>query len=344
MKLIRRLLLATFAGILLLGGGAMAGKIALERAAATKAREVLRELQTEGQSADRLALALTQRIHVWYLQNRVIENPPLLWRLKPYLTHDLMPAVFRLQSGSIDTLYVEGLCDDAARTLGYVLKEAGIESRQLNIINRFTGAHAVLLARLPDGREVMLDPLYGIVPMRDGTLLSPSEAHDASKNADADSELWHQLAPTASVSFYQSFEHAIYAVQDAGLEIEIPISLSGDQAIALGRRDGESEDVSSDGLSHNLTGHLTYLGHKYDRGWNRVLVFAQDTRMEIGLVEPPNGGFITTDVEPQIDGNKLIYEVAAGTSLRFVDGLAKRDWTKLKSYQDIDYIRFEPVP
>ena len=74
-----------------------------------------------------------------------------------------------------------------------------------------------------------------------------------------------------------------------------------------------------------------------------MLRFSQDTRVEIGLTEPVNTGFITTNTRPRIEGNTLIYVVAAGESLVFVDGLAKRDWTKLQSYQDIDYILFEPV-
>lgn len=343
MKRIRYLLLAVFTGVLLLGGGAVAGKTALERAATAKAQEILGKLQAERQPPERLALALTRQVHVWYSKNRTIENPSLLWRLKPYLTHELVPEVFRLPAGLIDTLYVEGICDDATRTLGYILGEAGIESRQLNIVNRFSGAHSVLLAHFPDGREVILDPLYGIVPQLNGVLLSPEDAQEASKAIDASETLWHKLAPTSNDSFYRDFTHAVFAAQNAGLEIEVPVSLNGEEAIVLGRPDGDSQDVHKDGLSRSLTHYWTYLGHKHDRGWIRVLVFAQDTRMEIGLVDPVNADFITTDARPNIEGNVLTYEVGAGQSLRFVDGLAKRDWTRLKSYQDIDYIRFEPL-
>ena len=93
-----------------------------------------------------------------------------------------------------------------------------------------------------------------------------------------------------------------------------------------------------------MTPYWHYLGHKYDRGWTRILKFAQDTRVEIGLTEPVDAGLITTDARPRIDGDTLTLVVAAGESLAFVDGLAKRDWTRLKSYQDIDYILFEPAP
>jgi hypothetical protein len=69
----------------------------------------------------------------------------------------------------------------------------------------------------------------------------------------------------------------------------------------------------------------------------------QDTRMTIGLVEPLNEKFITTKLNPTIQGKELIYEIAAGDSLFFYDGIARRDWIRLRSNQDVDYIRFEPL-
>ena len=321
---------------------AVGGKSVLQWMADAKARRLVEQLGPEARTPDSVMIELTRRIHGWYVQNRQIQDPPLLWRLRPYLTHELLPELFRLPEGLIDTLYVEGICDDATRTLIYILDEAGIEGRQLNIVNRFTGAHTVVLARLSDGREVMLDPLYGIVPKLDGKLVSPTEAFKASKKGREVN--WYELAPTSNNGFYEKTEHAVFAVQNAGMEIKAPIHLNGATSISLGRPDGDSLDVMRDGMSRNLTSHWTYLGHKFDRGWVRTLTFAQDTHVKIGLVEPVNVGFITTDVQPRIEGKTLIYEIAAGGSLRFIDGRAKRDWIRFKSYQDIDYIVFEARP
>ena len=171
-------------GTLLLGIGGVIGKAELARTADERAWQVINGLKIDGQSVDTIAIELTRQVHSWYVHNRLVENPPLLWRLRPYLTHDYVPGVFRLPEGLIDTLYSEGVCDSAARTLGYILKATGIQSSQLNIVNRFAGGHSVVLARFPDGREAMLDPLYGIVPRLDGELLSPSRAFEASRNAD----------------------------------------------------------------------------------------------------------------------------------------------------------------
>ena len=316
------------------------GKLALVIVADSKARRIVSELAVDDQSLDAMAVELTRQVHIWYQQNHIVEEPPLLWRLRPYLTHELIPSVFRLPVGAIDTLYVEGMCDAAARTLAYILKAAGIEGSQLNIVNRFTGAHTVVLARFSDGRETMLDPLYGVLPKHNGELLSPGRAFEIAATIGG---VWQELSPHTRLRFYQHPEHAVFAEQNAGLEIEAPVHLEAGGELVLGRADGDSHDVHVDGWMHNLTHLWTYLGHKHDRGWVRIFTFAQDTRVEIGLTEPVNAGFITTDIAPRIEGNKLVYEVPAGKSLRFVDGYAKRDWARLKSYQDIDYIRFEPI-
>ena len=322
---------------------AAGGKLALEAAADTRAQSIANELLAGDQPLDAIAVELTRRVHGWYQQKSAVEEPPLLWRLRPYLTHEVLPEPFRLPEGVIDTLYAEGMCDDAVRTLVYILGALGIKGEQLNIVNRFTGAHSVVLAFLPNGREVMLDPTYGVVAKYKGELVSPGRAFLIAGHQTGGVEVWHALTPLARLGFYRHPEHAVFAVQNAGLEIVASVHLGASGRLLLGQADGDTRDVHVDGFNNQLTHLWTYLGHKYDRGWVRVLTFAQDTRLKIGLVEPIESGFITTDVEPRIEGKTLIYDVSAGQSLRFVDGLAKRDWTRLRSYQDIDYIIFEPM-
>ena len=339
----RILLLLLLICTLVLGAAAVIGKALLVHTANAKAHHIIDKLRVDDQSIDTIAIELTRQVHGWYSERKLQENPPLLWRLRPYLTHSIVPAIFRLPEGLIDTVYAEGLCDSAARTLGYILEATGIQTSQLNIVNRFSGAHSVVLARFPDGREAMLDPLYGIVPQLNGRLLSPNRALEVSRKSDRGGSIWHSLAPSSTDSFYRTFEHAVFAVQNTTLDIEVQVKLTDNKPIALGRRDGAVRDVKRDGLSQGMTSYLGYLGHKYDRGWTRILRFTQDTRVEIGLTELVNADFITTSRRPRIEGDTLVYVVAAGESLAFVDGLAKRDWSKMKSYQDIDYILFEPA-
>jgi hypothetical protein len=60
----------------------------------------------------------------------------------------------------------------------------------------------------------------------------------------------------------------------------------------------------------------------------------------VGLVEKPDHRFITSEQSPEIKGRVLMYHVRAGEALGFQDGKAGYDWFRLRSYQDIDYIRF----
>ena len=287
MKVARAFALVVAVSGVTLGAVAVIGKAVLVHAGEEKVRHIVNGLNVRDQSIVMVAIQLTRQVHRWYAQENLVDGPPLLFRLRPYLTHDLLPAMFRLPQGLIDTLYAEGECDNAARTLIYLLETTGIRSHQLNIVYRFASGHSVVLARFPDGREVMLDPHFGIVPQLDGELLSPEKAHEASMAATPHGDIWQELAPTSDDWFYRKFEHAVFSAQHTGLDIVIPVRLLDGKPLALGRRDGNSWDVRHDGESHGMTSYLTYLGHKHDRGWSRVLEFAQDTsvvlRIKYGL-------------------------------------------------------------
>lgn len=316
--------------------GAILGKELLSGAAEDEARRVINELRLDGQTTDMVAIRLTAEVHSrWATTNP--GSPSLLWRLRHYLTHDLIPPVFRLPKGIIEVLVPGGECDSNARRLIYMLEAAGHQGSQLNIVTKFGSGHSVVLAHLPDGRDVILDPHFGIVPLLAGELLSPSRAFDGDVGAD----IWHKLAPTSQDWFYKRFlDRAVFAVQNSPLEIRSEVKLTDNVPIVLGQRDGDSSDVGHDGSTYGLTTYWTYIGRKYDKGWTRVLQFHQDTRVEIGLTGPANEGFITTAARPRVQGETLVYVVASGDSLAFTDRLAERDWGSLKSFQEIDYIRF----
>jgi hypothetical protein len=59
------------------------------------------------------------------------------------------------------------------------------------------------------------------------------------------------------------------------------------------------------------------------------------------LIEDARAGVITTDSEPKVTGNTVVYEVSAGETLKFHDGRAEINWRTLNSYQLIDSIYFE---
>lgn len=321
---------------------ALIGKESLTHAAEERAHQVVDGLRIHDQSIDTAAMRLTAQVHSRYATSN-LGSRSWLWRLRHYLTHDLIPATFRLPKGVIEVLVPGGECDSNARRLMYVLETAGVRSSQLNIVTRFGSGHSVVLAHLSDEREVMLDPHFGIVPQLDGELLSPSRAFEA-HNTGAD--IWRKLAPTSEDWFYEDFfDQAVFAAQGSPLEIRAEVKLTDNRPLVLGQRNGDSGDVGHAGSAYGLTAYWTYLGRRYDRGFTRTLRFAQDTRVEIGLTGPVDLGFITTSTMPRIEGDALVWDVVADDSLTFVDRWAKRNWFRLRSYQPIDYVRFsEPVP
>ena len=320
---------------------AIGAKELIEYSGRLAARKVIASAQVVAKEPDALAVELTRLVHIAYRNTDPQTEVPFLWRLRPYLTHDLLPEFLRVKSGALDAIYFEGQCDGAARTLQFLLNEANLTADQFNIVRQSDSGHAVTIVEFSDGREAMLDPLFGVVPEQNGRLLSPIEARKlVSEGVPAD-QIWKKLAPTSDEGFYSRFDTAVFARQGAGLDIESVITLDKTGSLILGEPDGKIGDVIRDGELHGLTAYWHYIGNRYDRGWRRIFNFAQDTRMIIGLMAHPDERFITTEKRPKIHDNELIYEMAAGESLRFNDGDARRDWIRLRSYQDVDYIRFE---
>lgn len=338
-----RLIKITAISIVLSLVAVIAAKQFIEYRGHVVARMVIAEAKATAKDPAALAVELTRRVYISYQNSMPQNKAPILWQLRPYLTNEVLPDFLRIQPGAIDVIYIAGQCDSAARTLQFLLAEANLPAEQLNIVRRYFAGHSVTLVALPSGREVILDALFGVAPEQDGTLLTPGEALQLVRQGVAAKDIWKKLMPTSDISFYASFDDTVFAKQGAGLDIETLIKLEGREAIVLGSPDGNAHDVNRDGSLQGFTSYWDYIGHRYDRGWRRIIKVAQDTRMIIGLVEPPNEKFVTTKQHPTIQGKELIYEIAAGDSLYFYDRAARRDWIRLSSYQDVDYIRFEPL-
>ncbi len=84
---------------------------------------------------------------------------PLL-RVGPYLIHRYLPGFMRFPRGVIETHAERGLCNHAANMLSFVLRQEGFESVQWNMVTN-TAAHSALLVKMPDEREVLVDPFLG---------------------------------------------------------------------------------------------------------------------------------------------------------------------------------------
>lgn len=317
-------------------------KVAVEAEAARAARSYLEEQRPASESVDDLVERMTALVHRSYAQPAQRGSLPLLMRARPYLTHRFVPTPLRLRVGAIDTIYLKGLCDNAARTLGFVLEQAGLTADQLNMVTP-TAAHSVVLAETSDGRKLLADPLYAVIPRWEGRILGPAEAQSLMREGISYDRIWRPLTYSAKTGFYRRFADAVFARQGEPLQIRGDVDLTEGEALQLGEPDGSSDDVVRAAIKAELTPYWHYVGSRYDRAWMRRLRFHQDTRVTLALTQPPKAKFITSERTPEVRGKELIFEVHAGETLRFVDGAAGYDWLRLRSYQDVDYVRFEAI-
>lgn len=316
-------------------------KVTLEYAAQRKADDVAEQLVDAHPSSPAFLTDATRLIHKAYTEGNVEVSQSLLMRMRPYLTNRLLPAWYRVQDGAIDILHIEGECDSAARTLAFLLSAQGLEADQFNTVTP-TNAHSVVVVAGPANPSRLLDPMFGVIPFSNEQMLSPDDAREQARRGVPLDELWRPVAETARREFYEDFAAAVFAKRGDELIIEAKVRLDG-QSKTLGKLDQSWIDVAGAGAKAQPTPYWHYMGSRYDRGWVRRLSFAQDTRVIIDLVEPVNRKFITSNLLPEVAEKQLIYQVKAGQELVFVDDHAGRDWLKLRSYQDVDSIRFEPL-
>ena len=290
-------------------------------------------------SADADVERLTRLIHLAMVQSRSSNPMPFLIRLRPYLTHRLLPAPLRLDEGGIELIYLRGNCDNIARGLGFLLKRAGIQAKQINFVTP-SAAHSAVLAQLEGGRQVLLDPFFGIVAKHEGRLLGPAEARSLAQQGARSEALWYKVDASADSHFYEQFASASFALQGERMEIAAEIQLPSGDFLQLGTQNGDSGDVSRDAAAAGLTPYWHYLGSRYDRAWIRKLHFTNDMRVIVGVTERPDARYITSPQRPDVGDRTLIYDMEAGETLVFEDGRAGYDWLRLRGYQDVDYIRF----
>ena len=317
-------------------------KWVVESGAQRAARTLVSGIERPQDDIDATAIHLTSLVHKAFRASASNGPVPPLMAMRPYLSHRFIPEFLRIHPGAIDTLYLDGLCDNAARSLLYILNENGLEAAQFNMVTP-SSAHSAVIAETPDGRRLLLDPLMGVVPMANGKIQNPEQVRERMRKGGQPGLEWRRLSKTANTGFYEQFARTRFARQGSKLEVEASVTLTGGQPVLLGKPDGSSEDVSNAGGQAGLSPYWHYIGSRYDRAWVRHLHFPQATRVTIVLTETPRTNLITTKRKPAIVGRKLIYELKAGETLRFVDGKAGFDWFRLRSYQDVDYIRFDPV-
>ncbi len=317
-------------------------KLTIEARAYNASIEFIHNITNENMGADAKVYAIAKFVHESFINTKKADKTPFLFRLRPYLTNELLPKFMRIKEGAIDSMYVRGKCDSAARTLVHLLDVAGYRSWQFNYLSP-RWAHTVVLVQLPYGQTVLFDPTYGVASLHKGRFISPEEAQELQKTGVSLKSIWHTFGDTSALKYYRDFDRAVMAKQGEKLKLEISVTLTDNEKIQLGEKNNDYRDVRGAASQRGWSRSWHYFGHRYDRKWERIIRFPQRTRITFVLTSYVNPKFITSQRDPIISGKKVIYEIEAGGLLHFRDGLAKRDWLRLNSYQDIDYILFERI-
>lgn len=215
-----------FAGMLIFGTALLfAGKFAVQY----RAREValhFAEKAMKRQSVENRTLAVAAAVFELY---KVSDGsaPPLLARLRPYLTNSLIPEPLRIEDGAIDAILLEGMCDSATRATMYVLSTIGIDSRQLNLISAHGGAHTVLEVSRKDGSRFLVDPIFGLAPREDGRVLGVEEVRTLIGTGKNPREVWSPISPKAEYNIiYDHFARMWISPQGAPLKWQVEVDLT----------------------------------------------------------------------------------------------------------------------
>lgn len=335
-----------FIGLLLLSLGfasAFGTKFILETKANNAAQTFINNHINDSMQDEEKIREISKAVYLANLSSQKSGYIPFLFRIQPYLVHELMPEIFRVKVGAIEALYMEGMCDSAARRLNFILDTAGYPSKQFNIVSSKTG-HSITKSVLPSGSAILIDSYHGVMAAWQGKLIGPKTTKELMDNGVSAPDVWLALGPEANLEFYQNFNKHSFAEEGQTLRIEVDVDMEDHDEISLGKIDGSSHDLQVSFNKRNWSPYWTYIGHRYDRGFERILNFHQKTRVTFFLTRDANEGFITSQIPPKItQGNLIVYEIEKGRTLHFRDGLAKRDWLRLKSSQAVDKIVFEKI-
>lgn len=294
---------------------AVAAVAGIEAAADRKAERILETVRHDDPEATVEALGR-------YAAKHFREESGGLYGWLPLFYHRRLPEPVRMRHGTLDILVFRGQCSDMARALGFVLRRDGFEVVQHDIVAPSSG-HSALSIRMPDGRWVYADPFFGVVFRQDDRILSLAEVQDLVETGVPITELANPLVEEARLAFYDEIGEAYHA--RLGEPLDVTIALPLDEPLVLGELDGSYEDVDAEAMALGLTSHLFYLGPRFDDDFSFRFVPEGSTdrpwRIAFDLTEPVDPDVLPkSNVEPEIDGNRLIYEIRApedGLLLRY---------------------------
>ena len=322
--------------------GYFSAKVYFTDIAEKKAAEIIKSAQkTNPETPDQELIEIT-RIVFDRFEHKWPSEVPLL-RFRPYISSRKLPEFIKFPEGVIDTIIQAGMCDNAVRMLHFVLKQKGYESVQWNMVTD-RAAHSALLVFVHGERRALLDPFYGYAgyDKEKGRLLPPDEIHTALLDGKKVDDAFLPLSKKTKRSFYKDFRSVRMAAITRNLDITATLPHIDNGPLLLGKINGDGDDILKAAGEQGMTPFWNYAGHKYDRSWVRILKASQDVRLEIILTANVENGVITSDPRPQIEGNKMIWDLKAVDEIKFHDGKGKISWKRLNSYIDIDQIAIYP--
>lgn len=263
--------------------------------------------------------------------------------LKPFVTAAALPAGFRTRAGAYAVLNPQQKDDrSAAQALQFILKLQGINAYEWQVISPHAVKNAVVVQD-KDGAFKYLDPASGVIAMFDNMMIiGPYAARSLISEGTPYQEVFIGLSDKADASFYADFAHVMMAPPDYPVYVNVAAPVYEDEPIVLGQVDGSAQDVADASSALQLTPYMDYLGNKHTAEVHRSVYFTDPARVTITLTDPVDPSMIKTNIKPQIEGKKLIFEVPEDEAL-VLDAKQPegRLFAKKNRYAPIDQIIIE---
>jgi hypothetical protein len=322
---------ALFAGLAVL---AALPRLVMEIVAGRAAQEVVVQAGAAGLSDEEKVVALAR----WSADHWVSEGESWIHRVTPFLYHRRLPEFVRVPRGSFELFLRRGKCDAVAAMLAFLLRSENLASRQHDLIDLSLSGHSALTVDLGQ-RRIYLDPYFGAAFRADGRLLSFEEVQERMR-AGAPVERV-ALKEKAAFGFYENLPDMLHATAGAPLDIAVALPAVAE----IGRIDGRSGDVESDGAELGLSTHQHFLGARYSRQWRKIYRVETPTRLTFTLTEPVSADALPqSNIAPAIRENEVEYLLDCRECELVLDPAdVPWDWMRMKSWYEVDRLTATPL-
>ena len=298
--------------VLIAGLASIAGLWGAKQSLEGRAQQQIASLLEEISAHKELQAKLLNSTKVVYEQqnnNNKDMGGHLFSNLLPLMTSAMLPSAIRLNRGAAEIL---GLAGDkeraAAERLVRVLYEQGVEAGIWTVIAPGATKFAVGV-KMPEGGYKYLDPADGVAAMyQNQVIVGPYAARYLIVDGMDYRKVFVPLTEGADISFYEGFAHSMLAPPGQPLYVSLAAPVF-EEPLILGDIDGDSDDVAKASEDIDLTGYVDYIGQKHGGNIRRSLHFTEGAKITFILAEKYTPKKMSANIEPQIDGKKLVFHV-----------------------------------